>query len=278
MQAVVQDLAPASVIPAIEANLQASWRLFGRLPGAEVYDTPELLWISTNIAFPPFNGVLRTRLRPDVVDTTITTTLLHFTRKQVPMLWLVTPTTDPADLGQRLVARGLLQAVDDPGMALDLLTLPDDLPIPPGFTIEQVDDPATLHTWSSFTDQPAVAEALFAWSSAIGFAPERELYHYLGRLDGQPVATASLVLGGGVAGLCNVMTVPDVQRRGIGALMTVIPLTAARARGYRIGVLQSSRMGLPLYSRLGFQEYCRIVGYLWQEAGAGETARAGVDA
>jgi hypothetical protein len=62
--------------------------------------------------------------------------------------------------------------------------------------------------------------------------------------------------------------VPEVQRRGIGALMTVGPLRAAQGRGYRVGVLQASPMGLPLYRRLGFQEYCRVAGYLWQGAGA----------
>jgi ribosomal protein S18 acetylase RimI-like enzyme len=82
-------------------------------------------------------------------------------------------------------------------------------------------------------------------------------------LDGRPVATATLVLGGGVAGIYNVMTVPDAQRRGIGALMTAGPLEVARARGYRLGVLQSSKLGYPLYRRLGFQDYCRIAIYLW---------------
>src|SRR5687768_18410082 len=102
------------------------------------------------------------------------------------MLWLVTPSTRPADLGPRLLAHGLVQVVDDPGMALDLHTLPDQLRMPPGFTIEQVDDPASLRAWSGFTDQPDVAEALVAWGSAVGFAPERELYNYLGRLARRP--------------------------------------------------------------------------------------------
>ncbi len=274
MRTVVQDLSPTAVIPAIEANLVASWRLFSRLPGAELHDSPDLLWIATAIPFAPFNGVLRTRLLPEVVDSTITATLQHFTRRHVPMLWLVTPSTRPAELGQRLVAHGLVQVVDDPGMALDLHALPEVLPTPAGFTVAPVDDPAALQAWASFADQPGVAEALVAWGNAIGFAAERELYHYLGYLEGRPVATASLVLGGGVAGLYSVMTVPEVQRRGIGALMTVVPLRMARARGYRVGVLQASTMGLPLYRRLGFQDYCRIAGYLWQGSDAGASSPA----
>ena len=268
MPALVQDLTPAAVIPALEANLVASWRLFSCLPGAELHDTADLLWVATDIPFAPFNGVLRTCLPPQAVDGTITTTLQHFVRRQVPMLWLVTPSTHPPDLGQHLVAHGLVPVVDDPGMALALHTLPTDLPTPSGFTVTRVDDLASLRAWASFADQPGVADALVAWGSATGFAAERELYHYLGRLEGRPVATATLVLGGGVAGLYSVMTVPEVQRRGIGALMTVEPLRAAQDRGYRVGVLQASPMGLPLYRRLGFQEYCRIAGYLWQGAGA----------
>jgi GNAT superfamily N-acetyltransferase len=160
---------------------------------------------------------------------------------------------------------------DDPGMAIDLATLPIGLPVRSGFTSEQVDDVAMLRAWCGFTDQAVLAEALFAWGHTLGFAPDREIIHFLGRLDGHPVATATLVLGGGVAGIYNVMTVPDAQRRGIGALMTVRPLELARARGYRLGVLQSSRMGYPLYRRLGFQDYCAIGIYLWP----GEATSAG---
>jgi ribosomal protein S18 acetylase RimI-like enzyme len=269
MCVVVQDLTPAAVIPALEANLVASWCLFSRLPGAELHDTPDLLWVATDIPFAPFNGVLRTRLPPEAVDAAITTTLQHYSRRQVPMLWLVTPGTHPPDLGQHLVAHGLIPVVDDPGMALDLHALPTDLPTPAGFTVAQVDDLASLQAWASFAGQPEVADALVAWGSAVGFAAERELYLYLGLLEGRPVATASLVLAAGVAGLYSVMTLPEVQRRGIGTLMTVVPLRAARARGYRVGVLQSSPMGLSLYRRLGFQEYCRIAGYLWQGTGTG---------
>jgi hypothetical protein len=38
-------------------------------------------------------------------------------------------------------------------------------------------------------------------------------------------------------------------------------LHAARARGYRVGILQSTRMGLNLYHRLGFAEYSTIAHY-----------------
>ena len=270
---VLQDRSSAAVTEAIEANLSVLWRSYSHLPGAELHDRPHLLWVATNIPFPPFNGVVRAHLQPEAIAPTITSTLQHFAHRRVPMLWLIGPSTRPSDLGTHLIGSGLTHMADDPAMAIDLQTLPMDLHLPTGFTSQAVDDLGTLRTWCGFTDQTVVSEALFAWGQTLGFAPEREIVHFLGRLDGRPVATATLVLGGGVAGIYNVMTVPDAQRRGIGALMTVRPLAAARARGYRLGILQSSKMGYPLYRRLGFEEYCRIEIYHWsEEAESGATA------
>lgn len=270
---VLQDRSSAAVIAAIEANLSVLWRSYSHLPDAELYDQSDLLWVATDIPFPPFNGVVRARLRPETIAPTITSTLQHFARRHVPMLWLIGPSTRPSDLNAHLIRFGLTHMADDSAMAIDLQTLPMNLHVPTGFTSEVVDDLGTLRTWCGFTDQTVVADALFTWGQTLGFAPEREIVHFLGRLDGRPVATATLVLGGGVAGIYNVMTVPDAQRRGIGTLMTVRLLAVARARGYRLGILQSSKMGYPLYRRLGFQDYCRIGIYLWPgEAESSATA------
>ena len=269
----LQSRSSTAIIAAIEANLSVLWRSYSRLPGAELWDQPDLFWVATDIPFPPFNGVLRARLRPQTIAPTITTTLQHFARRHVPMLWLVGPSTQPSDLGAHLMALGLTHLADDPGMAIDLEALPTDLPVPTGFTSEVIDDLGALRTWCGFTDQAVVAEALFAWGQTLGFAPDREIVHFLGRLDGRPVATATLVLGEEAAGLYNVMTVPDAQRRGVGALMSVRPLELARARGYRLGILQASKQGYTLYRRLGFQDYCRIAIYLWSaEASSAENA------
>jgi predicted acetyltransferase len=40
--------------------------------------------------------------------------------------------------------------------------------------------------------------------------------------------------------------------------MTLAALREARARGYAIGILSPSEMGLRIYQRIGFREYCKV--------------------
>ncbi len=72
---------------------------------------------------------------------------------------------------------------------------------------------------------------------------------------------------GGVAGIYNVATVEEARGKGIGAAMTYAPLLEARELGYKIAVLQSSSMGYGVYKKLGFEEYCRLPGFVWTPTG-----------
>ena len=102
----------------------------------------------------------------------------------------------------------------------------------------------------------------------IGLGDEVPWRHYLGWLGDRPVATATLFLGAGVAGVYFVLTVPAARRRGVGAAITLAALRDARALGYRTGVLGASAAGYPLYRRLGFRDYGQIRVFEWQPADA----------
>jgi len=209
------------------------------------------------------NCVVRADLSPEETDDVILESLERFRARGVPGSWHVGPSMRPPDLGERLLAYGFDYGGDDIGMAADLWALRVDSRVPESFTVERVRDERSLATWTDtlaagFGEGPVEAEWVGEMYRRIGLGDDVPWRHYLGRLDGEPVATSTLFFAAGVAGVYFVFTVEGARRQGIGAAVTLAALHDAREAGWRVGVLGSSEMGYPVYRRLGFREYCRI--------------------
>lgn len=267
MEKIMKDLSESSLVVAIEANLFEIFKLFKQWSQAEVHDSPELLWTITEMPFSLFNSILRPRLSPEIVDGAIDAAIARCKLKNVPMLWFTGPSTKPADLGSRLLERGF-QFYESPGMAVDLDSLPEDLQLPQNFMIERVDNDEDLRKWCQvmcevFEMPKFVEDAWLDFKLSLGFDPSLPIRHYLGSLNDEVVATSTLFLGAGVAGIYDVSTLERARRKGIGSAMTAAPLMEARGLGYRVGILNSSEIGFNVYRKVGFQEYCKINQYVW---------------
>ena len=213
------------------------------------------------------NGVFRTQLAPSEIDVKIRVTLDYFRSHNLPLIWWISPSTRPADLGQYLEAHGLVPGADMIGMAIDLAALEECLPSESHLTIKHVGDIETLREWAypfavAFGFPNSVVNIFCDLFTSLGLSRHLPLQHYVGFLKGKPVACSSMFLGAGVAGIYNVGTIPDKRGQGIGAALTWEPLCNARKMGYRIGVLHSSLMGFNVYRRIGFKEYCKLRTYV----------------
>jgi GNAT superfamily N-acetyltransferase len=147
------------------------------------------------------------------------------------------------------------------------MALQEDLPTPTGLTIVPVEDKETLKKWIHVASIgfgiPNRSESL--WCDLFADVVfELPLRNYLALLNGQPVGTSQLFLSAGVAGIYTVTCVPEARQQGVGAAITLAPLLEARRLGFRISILQASRLGYKVYRRLGFQEYGRLGNYLWE--------------
>ncbi|HLW00719.1 MAG TPA: GNAT family N-acetyltransferase [Ktedonobacterales bacterium] len=271
--AILTGWSDSTLADAIEANFEAWWSYFRHAPQADVHDEPELLWTISGIPIKEYNGVARARFAPErtseEIDQHITRIQAYFSAQQMGMQWIIGPSTRPTNLGERLEQHGFLSQGSAPGMAAQLERLPAKVAVPPRLEIIRVSNPSQLEEWAAVAGQafgePAeIQQARFAVHAAFGFAEDAPLQRYLARLDGQPVAMSELLLAAGVAGIYDVATARQARGQGIGAAITHAPLLAARARGYRIGALEASPMGEPVYRRLGFEEYCRFMAYEWE--------------
>jgi GNAT superfamily N-acetyltransferase len=258
VDAIVQDLSTTAVVPALEANMVAFWTGYGRAPGAELYEGDDLVRVVTGVSEPLFNGVFRARLIPNAVDSAIATTLAHVAPRRVPMFWWVGPWSRPTNLGTHLERHGFIHAGDSPAMAVDLRTLPEEPPKIAGLVVAPVKDLETLRTWARVaaigTEFPKrFHEDLVALEAGVGLRPREDFY------------TRYIAYQAGVAGIFAVATIPQARRRGLGTAITQAPLLEPRRRGYRVGTLQFSPMGFPVYGRLGFREVCHPIRlYLWR--------------
>lgn len=267
MSDVLTDLSPPALVAAIEANTISYYRNYRGFAPTQIHDDPDLLWLSTGLPVAEFNGVLRADLHdlpPAAADARIAAVLTQFSQRNLPLLWHIGPSTRPAELGQRLLAHGLRHEEDEPGMAADLLALDETVPSPPALCIQPVRDSADLHEWLhvwAYDAPDSFIELCSRLYGSLGIGPEQPLQHYLGVLDGRPVATAALFYGAGVVSVQHVVTLPDMRRRGIGAAMTLHVARVARAAGYRVAVLTASPAGLGTYRRLGFRSYCLFSRY-----------------
>ena len=151
-------------------------------------------------------------------------------------------------------------------MAADLHAMPE-FPSPERLKIRRVASEAGLEDFEhvlagGFGEGPPEAAWVREMYARIGL-DDQAWRHFVGRLDGEPVATATTFLAAGVAGLYFVCTAPHARNLGIGAAISQAALVDARNTGYRVGVLGSSPMGQGMYERLGFRLVCSVHVYEW---------------
>jgi ribosomal protein S18 acetylase RimI-like enzyme len=256
---------------AIQENEVAFWLYRSQVAGWQTFEDDELLWYVSGRTDAMDNGVLRTRLSPERADARIAQMQSYFGEQGLPFTWWGGPARTPADLAARLESAGFVSQGDDPGMAADLHTLREDLPVAAGLAIERIADDSGLAGWVSTlrvaNDRlpltgPLSAERILLNGPA-SYAPSDSYRLYLARLDGKAVATSAVFLGDGVAGVYCVGTIPRARRQGIASAVTLAGLREARAEGYRVGVLGASSMGYGVYRRLGFEQYCTLQSHTW---------------
>jgi GNAT superfamily N-acetyltransferase len=266
---ILTDTSPRALAHAIEENGAEFLLALGRAGGGEERADSLVHWTIGGSPIDYHNAVVRADLTAESVDTVIGESLEGLRRHNVPGTWHVGPGMRPPDLRERLLLKGFADGGDESGMAVELAALPSSIARPSELTVERVRDALALSLWTDTLGQgfgagPKEAQWVGDMYGRIGLGDDTTWRHYIGRLDGSPVATASMLLAAGVAGIYFVFTLPEYRRRGIGAAVTLAPLLEARDLGYLAGVLAASTMGEPVYRRMGFREYCRIHIYEWR--------------
>ncbi|HEY8154782.1 MAG TPA: GNAT family N-acetyltransferase [Myxococcota bacterium] len=163
---------------------------------------------------------------------------------------------------QRLESEGWRRKPDPtPGMTLAMPAA--EKPPPPPLVIQQVrtQDQIVAFREAAFLGfgYPVAAAHIFLGDPVLGL-PQVRLYS--GLVDGAVVATSMLIATGAVAGIYWVATLEEHRGRGYGEALTAAAVAGGRDFGCRIASLQASKLGRPVYQRMGFEHVLDYVSLL----------------
>lgn len=262
MTSILTDLSAQSLAVANRANLYALFRYLEQSPTAEFTRRNGVeRW---HIPHPYFwlNSVLCSRDATPADTELVAENLAYFQSKKTTSIgWWLEDSVSQESWESLLVPHGFTRLEGPVGMGLDLSQLPKRVSVPAGLEIRVLTETESLRTYAQLLTTifgfPAETEsATYNWLLGLGL--ELPYASYMAYLDGKPVGTSAVFYGAGVAGIYSVGVLPEVRGQGIGAVLTLQPLLDARENGYQAATLQSSPMGLSVYSRLGFEQHCRL--------------------
>jgi predicted GNAT family acetyltransferase len=161
-------------------------------------------------------------------------------------------------VARSLLASGYADAGKMPAMAVDIERLAGT-GLPAGYEWARVGEGDDGRAWADalavgYKLPHGLARMMSPECLGADMAADAPLQFFAIRRNGKAVAASMLYLADGLAGIYCVATREEERGKGFGAHVTAEPLRAAWKLGYRVGVLQSSPAGHPVYLGLGFAD------------------------
>jgi hypothetical protein len=231
-----------------DAHLRAYLSAVASLPGGELHERDGVLWCRSTIAWPMFNGAIGSAEGDGAGEA-----VASLDEGGRPWFAWELPDSPPA-LVEAAVEAGARQFDRSPWMQARIADLAEPEP-PAGVTIEEVRDEAGHRLWAAtmreIYDFPELGERAWTMPGELLGWTDLPWRQWIAYADGEPAGVTLLYCGGGIAGLIGVGAKAAVRRRGIGRLVTLLPL---KQSGEEVAGFFATEEGMYLYRALGFDE------------------------
>lgn len=214
------------------------------------------------------NAILRCRLPDEGADQHIDTALAPYLARGCQIRWVITPSSAPADLGERLVRRGF-----GPPSETRCMVAPTRL----RSTVEAANDAPRITP----VDRSNLDAYIRTFGRAVGDIRREALEDvrqdalrhlevepgrvrmYLATVDGKAAGAASSRFVDRIGLLSGAAVIPSLRRRGAYRALLAARLRDMRASGVEHAVtLARAETSAPICARHGFREVCRCQLYL----------------
>ncbi|MCP4135402.1 MAG: GNAT family N-acetyltransferase [bacterium] len=253
-----------TIVNAIEENLYDYIRLFAPHKENDFYEDETVLRFISGINIPSMqsNSIYKNRFpESGTIDETIKSMVGLYKKKKAPFFCTLGPSSRPDNLAACFEKYGLSHVQSQKGMAFDLEKMNLDSVETGAVTIKKIRSEEELEQFLKiytigFDYSSALADYIFKTHRDVFFSTTIPASHYIAFVKGKPVGTSSLFVTGEIAGLYNIITIPEARRRGIAELLTLVPMIEGKKMGCKTAILQATEMGAHVYKKIGFHEYC----------------------
>lgn len=240
------------LVPAIQQNLNSAI-LSLKSRQINTQSSPSVTQAWSTVAFPIFNMVAHANVTN---GTTIADILQPYRTNRAPAVWFRLPQSQPEDLDHQLLATELTLTDVRPCMAGEIDKIPNQ---ENGANIIQVQEENQCRDWVQVQSLsnggfPPVVQEVYVDLMRASLNEDSSTKAFVAYENEQAAACSLLHLAAGVAGIYQVGTIPDARRKGYGTAITHAPLRYAAQRGYKISVLIATKMGKPVYQKMGFEK------------------------
>lgn len=223
-------------------------------------------------AAPETSFILYSDLDETTADMAIDGQLDYFSRNGMPFEWKVYAHDRPADLVDRLVARGLVADEPDAIMVLDAAAAPEVLLQPPAADVRRLTDPAQLADVVSVMGP--VWGGDFAWiHSRLGahMAVPDLLSVYVAYVADAPACAGWTYFSPGrFAGMWGGSTLEAYRGRGLYTAVLAVRVREAKERGTSYLTVDAGSMSMPILARHGFEVMTWATACNWKPAEAAD--------
>jgi hypothetical protein len=241
-----------------KAMIAAAWRR----PDSLIIDRPDWFQILTPSSGQFWhNKVLRSYLTEENVVSRVRETIRSFKAEGKGFIWVVSPDSTPANLGEVLAQEGMTYDHAGLGMLteIDRIQIEDD----PRITVEEVH----LHNAEEYAkvsclgwdSPPGVQEELLSDLVRCLLDSEQKTLYYVARFEGRPAASGALLPLDTSGYLLGSSVAPEF--RGKGLYRALVKKRFEKLRELKIPVATIQAMATtsaPICRKLGFETVCEV--------------------
>jgi GNAT superfamily N-acetyltransferase len=247
-------------IESIEKNSFAVGRYWGSL-NSSLTQAGSIWAMNTGVSISDFNWVWNEKPLTNKDAKSIANIKEIYKKLNLRFWWWIYPCGQSPKTRTMLQDAGLCLIEKVPCMAADLNYSASEKQISNNITISPVKDKKDLLIWADISfhgfEMPERAREQYgAFVSSFDIGGQAPQKLFLAYFDGKPVATSLLFVHKNTAGIYYISTLPAYRNKGLGLLITLAAMQAAKNSGFKNVILQASPLGVNVYIRAGFKEYC----------------------